>query len=150
VTVSLHAGPEQAPPQASSADPGLATASSVTFVPFVIETEHFVPQSMPAPPTKPLPVPAFLTVTVNLCGAGGGTPKPAVIDFEPFEPWPVKVIVHVDADPADAQSPPQPENVAPLAGVAVKTTVVFCFISAEHVVGQSIDPLVGSGDGAVT
>ena len=110
VTVSLHAGPEQAPLRAGGADPGSATASSVAFVPFVIETQHFVPQSMPAPPTKPWPVPAFLTVSMNLCAGGGGTPKPAVSDLEPFEPWPVKVIVHVDADPANAQSPPRPRT----------------------------------------
>ena len=52
--------------------------------------------------------------------------------------------------PAQAQSPPHPENTEPLSGVAVNATVVFCFINAEHCVGQSIDPLVESGAGAVT
>jgi hypothetical protein len=87
---------------------------------------------------------------VNWCGGGGGAPKPAVIDVEPFDPWPVNVIVQVRDAPDETQSPPQPENVSPESGVTVTTTVEFGFISAEQVVGQSIDPLVGSGAGAVT
>jgi hypothetical protein len=76
--------------------------------------------------------------------------NPAVIDFEPFEPSPVIETEQVDEVPAEAQSPPQPLNVVPVLGVAVKVTVVFCFISAEHWVGQAIEPLVGSWAGAVT
>jgi hypothetical protein len=87
---------------------------------------------------------------VNIGGGGGGVLNPAVIDSDPFDPCPVNDSVHVKAVPALAQSPPQPENREPRSGVAVNVTVEFCFIKAEQVGGQSIDPLVGSGAGAVT
>src|SRR5581483_3991086 len=96
------------------------------------------------------PSPSLFTVRANFWAGGGGTPNPAVMDFEPFPPWPVIETSQVGAVPAEAQSPPQPLNVAPVSGVAVKVTVVPCFISAEHVPGQSIPVLVESGAGAVT
>jgi hypothetical protein len=87
---------------------------------------------------------------VNIGGGGGGVLNPAVIDFDPFEPSPVIDTEQVLLVPAEAQSPPQPEKTDPESGVAVNVTVVFCFINAEHVSGQSIDVLVRSGAGAVT
>jgi hypothetical protein len=87
---------------------------------------------------------------VNIGGGGGGVLNPAVIDLEPLCPCPVIDTEQVVLVPAEAQSPPQPENTDPLPGVAVNVTVVFCFINAEHWLGQSIEPLVGSGAGAVT
>jgi hypothetical protein len=56
--------------------------------------------------------------------------------------------VHVDALPE--QAPPQPSKLAPVSGVSVNVSCVFCFTNAEQVGGQSIAPLVGSGFGAVT
>ena len=95
-------------------------------------------------------MPIFFALSVNIGGGGGGVLKPAVIDFDPFDPSPVIDTEQVKLVPAEAQSPPHPVKRAPLSGVAVNTTVVFCFINAEHCVGQSIEPLVESGAGAVT
>jgi hypothetical protein len=95
-------------------------------------------------------VPIFVALSVNIGGGGGGVSKPAVIDLEPFDPCPVIVKEHAVLVPAEAQSPPQPEKVEPLSGAAVSVSVVFCLISAEQFPGQSIEPLVGSGAGAVT
>src|SRR4029077_10238444 len=151
LTVSLHVTADaHAPLQPRSVEPGSATASSVAFVPSATETEQVFPQSIPPPPAKPVPVPVFFTASMNIGGGGGGTLNPAEIDSVPLCPWPVRLIVHVRLVPAVAQAPPQPAKVAPESGVAVSVTVVFCLIRAEHWVGQSIDPLVGSGAGSVT
>jgi hypothetical protein len=83
-------------------------------------------------------------------GGGGASSNPAEMLFEPSEPAPVISTVQVDSLPEEAQSPPQPENVAFPSGAAVNVTVEPCFISAEQVPGQSIEVLVESGAGAVT
>jgi len=154
LNVTPHiAVPEQPPDQPVKAEPASGTASSDADEDWTKDTEQVGPQSIPPPPTKPVPVPVFVTVNVNIGGGGGGggrggggageALKVADTDLGP-------VIVTVQVDPPPEQSPPQPAKLPPLSGVSVNVSDVCCFTSAEHVPGQSIEPLVGSGAGAVT
>jgi hypothetical protein len=72
-----------------------------------------VPQLIPGPVTRPLPV----TVTDSVAVVGAVV-KVAVTDFEVF-----MTTVQVVAVPV--QEPPQPVNVAPALGVAVSVTDEF-------------------------
>ena len=149
-TVNVQtAGPEQAPLQPRSAEPGSATATSLAFAPLG-STSTGLATVDTAASHESVSGPGLLHLSMTIATGGGGTSNPAEIDFDPLAPCPVRVNVHVDVVPAEAQSPPHPANFDPVSGVAVSVIVEFCLISAEHWSGQSIEPLVESGAGAVT
>lgn len=61
----------------------------------------------------------------------------------PADIEPVIVKVHwFDVAKVELQAPVQPEILDPVPGVAVRVTVVFVFIFAEHKVPQFIAPLL--------
>lgn len=115
-TVQL-AVPEQAPLHPEKIDPELATAVSVTEVPLAklaVLDEQVEPQLIPVGElvTVPEPVPAFVTVKLS----------EAVPPLKLAATAAYPVTVHVDPD--GLGHPVQPSNVAPLAGTAVRVTVV--------------------------
>ena len=75
--------------------------------------------------TVPLPVPAFVSVSVKLTGA--------VLNVAVTEAAAATVTVHAVVP---AQAPPQPAKTEPVAGVAVSVTAVPLAKPAEHVAPQ--------------
>src|SRR5436190_736268 len=129
-SVTAHVpAPEQLPPlQPVKVEPAAGVAVSVTAVPLVKLAEQVAPQVIPAGAlvTVPLPVPAGVTVRVEVC-----TVKVAVT-VVPAE----SVTTHV---PAPEQPPPlQPVKVEPAAGVAVSVTAVPLAKLAVQVAPQLI------------
>jgi hypothetical protein len=128
--VTVHVPvPVQPPPlQPLNVEPAAGVAVKVTAVPLANPAEQVAPQEMPvgALVTVPLPAPALLTVSVKLCWA-----NVAVTD------WAALIVtVHV---PVPVQPPPlQPENVDPVAGVAVKVTAVPLVNPVEQVAPQEM------------
>jgi len=116
--------PVQPPPlQPENVEPAAGVAVKVTAVPLANGAEQVVPQETPvgALVTVPDPVPALLTVSVNVCSA-----KVAVTVC-------AALIVTVQVLPVPVQTPPlQPVNVEPAAGVAVNVTAVPLANGAEH------------------
>src|SRR6266581_4777681 len=121
--------PEQPPPlQPVKVEPATGVAVNVTAVPLAKLAEQVAPQLIPtgALVTVPLPVPALLTVSVNV--------------------WSVNVVVTVVAAesvtvqaPVPEQPPPlQPVKVEPAAGVAVNVTAVPLVKLAAQVAPQLI------------
>src|SRR5437016_1732301 len=121
--------PEQPPPlQPVKVEPATGVAVNVTAVPLAKLAEQVAPQLIPtgALVTVPLPVPALLTLSVNV--------------------WSVNVVVTVVAAesvtvqaPVPEQPPPlQPVKVEPAAGVAVNVTAVPLAKLAEQVAPQLI------------
>ena len=119
--------PEHPPPlQPVKVEPPTGVAVNVTAVPLAKLAEQVAPQLIPtgALVTVPLPVPALLTVSVNV--------------------WSVNVAVTVVAAesvtvqaPVPEHPPPlQPVKVEPAAGVAVNVTAVPLIKLAEHVAPQ--------------
>src|SRR5881296_3614039 len=128
VTVQLPV-PEQPPPvQPVKVEPAAGAAVSVMAAPLAKLAEQVAPQLIPpgALVTVPLPVPALLTVSVNV--------------------WSVNVVVTVVAaesvtvqGPVPEQPPPlQPGKVEPATGVAVNVTAVPLAKLAEQVAPQLI------------
>src|SRR5215831_3319694 len=122
--------PVQPPPlQPENVEPAAGVAVNVTAVPLANGAEQVVPQETPvgALVTVPDPVPALLTVSVNVCSA-----KVAVTVC-------AALIVTVQVLPVPVQTPPlQPVNVEPAAGVAVRVTAVPLVNGAEHEVPQEM------------
>ena len=121
--------PEQPPPlQPVKVEPATGVAVNVTAVPLAKLAEQVAPQLIPtgALVTVPLPVPALLTVSVNV--------------------WSVNVVVTVVAAesvtvqaPVPEQPPPlQPVKVEPAAAVAVNVIAVPLAKLAEQVAPQLI------------
>src|SRR5438552_1416454 len=121
--------PEQPPPlQPVKVEPAAGVAVSVTAVPLEKLAEQVAPQVIPAGAlvTVPLPVPALLTVSVNV--------------------WSVNVAVTVVAAERVTVQAPVPEHppplqllkVEPAAGVAVRVTAVPLVKLAEQVAPQLI------------
>lgn len=119
VIVSVHVVevPLHAPPQPVNVAPETRVAVKVTLaftVTFALHVVPPLPQLIPPPVTLPLPV----TVTVN-----------ATVELVPLENVAVTVFalvietVHVGVMPL--QAPPQPVNVAPDPGVAVRVTLAL-------------------------
>jgi hypothetical protein len=128
--VTVHvAAPEQSPDQPVKTDPAEADAVSVTTVPSLIAEEHVAPQLIPptSDVTVPVPVPAF--VTVSVCG----TPKVASTS----RAW-VIVTTHVVLLPE--QSPLQPTKFEPEPAAAVSVTTVPSASDAPQVEPQLIPP----------
>ena len=101
-----------APVQSTNAESAAAVAVSVTAVPWRYASVQSAPQAIPAgaAETVPLPVPAFVTVSVRNTWS-----KVAV------QACAVSIVT---LPPAQAASPAQPTSVDPVAGVAVIVTVV--------------------------
>jgi hypothetical protein len=120
--------PEQAPDQPVNVEPLLGAAVSVTVVLAANALAHVVPQSIPAGllVTAPLPVPAFVTVSVF-----GGTTVNVAVTLRSTDVVATHVLV-------PEQAPDQPVNVEPLLGAAVSVTVVLAANALAHVVPQSI------------
>ena len=121
--------PEQPPPlQPVKVEPAAGVAVNVTAVPLAKLAEQVAPQLIPtgALVTVPLPVPALLTVSVNV--------------------WSVNVAVTVVAAESVTVQAPVPEHppplqllkVEPAAGVAVRVTAVPLVKLAEQVAPQLI------------
>jgi len=127
-TLTVHVPvPVQPPPlQPVNVEPALGAAVRTTDWPKSYEEEHVAPQVMPAGVelTVPAPVPAFATVTANVCSVKVAvTLRAAVMET-----------VHVPVPP---QAPPlQPVNVEPTLGEAVRTTDVPSLKVPEHVAPQ--------------
>ncbi len=116
VSVQVGAAPEQAPLQPVKVEPEAGVAVRVSVVPAGRPAEHLAPQSICATGlvTVPAPLPAFVTVSVNVAGWTGA--KVAVTDFAASI-----VTMH---GPVPEQAPLQPVNVEPGSGVAVSVTSV--------------------------
>jgi hypothetical protein len=110
-------------------EPAAGAAVKVTSAPLVNDAEQVAPQSMPAGAllTVPLPLPAFVTVSVT-DPTGGCNAKVAVMLPAAFIET---VQVGVPAQPLF-----QPVKVEPAAGVAVKVTSVPLVNAAEQVAPQ--------------
>ena len=119
--------PVQAPLQPVKVEPTAGAAVNVTAVPLANEAEHVVPQLTPAGAlvTVPMPTPALVTVSGNVCSA-----KDAVTAW-------AALIVTVQA-PVPVQAPLQPVKVEPTAGAAVNVTAVPLLKEAEQVLPQEM------------
>src|SRR4051812_23740357 len=110
--VTVHAPvPLHAPPQPMNVESIAAAAVSVTIVPKLNGSVQSVPQLMPVPETVPEPVPAFVTVSVNMLSV-----NVAVTLF-------AASIVTVHA-PVPVHAPAQPLNIEPVPAAAVSVTIV--------------------------
>src|SRR6478672_5503887 len=130
VTVQVGALPVQAPVQPPKDAPAAGVAVSVTaeFVGrFALHPEAPLPQLIPPPLTVPLPV----TTTESSTDV---VPPPVVNDAVTDL---AAVICTVQVGIVPLHAPPQPENVAPAAGVAVSVTVAL----TAGVVLQVVEPL---------
>jgi hypothetical protein len=118
--VTVHAPvPLQAPVQPAKVEPLVAAGVSVTSVAWLKLALHVAPQLIPAGAlvTVPLPVPLRVTLSRN-CGGGAAAVNVAVALNAEF-------IVSEQLDPTEpAQAPPHAVNEDPLAGVAVRVTIV--------------------------
>jgi len=125
--------PEHAPLQPLNVDPVAGVAVRVTLVPLVNEATQVVPQAMPAGAlvTVPLPAPDFVTVRAK--DDGSVSVNVAVTD--------VAALTVTAQTPVPAHPPPlQPENVEPVAGVALKVTTVPLVNAVEQVAPQEMPP----------
>src|SRR5215218_5423654 len=106
--------PVQAPPQAPKTEPTAGVAVSVTSVLYSYVSLQSEPQSIPAGElaTEPLPGPARFTVSSNVA-----TEKVAVTE----RAWSMVTL----QGSVPVQSPLQPSNTEPVAGVAVSVTTVL-------------------------
>jgi hypothetical protein len=131
VSVQVALVPEQAPPQPVKLEPASGAAVSVTLVPSLKDAEQVAPQVIPPGllVTVPVPLPAFETVSVPCTCT-----KVAVT----FSSWVTSSNSHVVFVLELTQSPPQPENAQPGAGVSVSVTFEKKSNGAEHVPGQSM------------
>ena len=132
VTVQVGALPVQAPVQPEKDAPAAGVAVSVTaeFVGrFALHAEAPLPQLIPPPLTVPLPVTTTESST-DVAPAPLPVVNDAVTDL-------AAAICTVQVGVAPLHAPPQPENVAPAAGVAVSVTVAF----TDGVVLQVVAPL---------
>jgi hypothetical protein len=128
--VTLHAPvPLQEPLQPANVEPVSGVAAKFTTAPFAKLAEHVVPQEIPAGELVTVPVPVPLLATVRVKGPGFAV-KVTLTDFAAS-----MVTLHA---PVPLQAPPQPANVEPESGAAVKLTTVPLAKLAEHVVPQEI------------
>jgi hypothetical protein len=120
--------PVQSPLQPVNVEPVAGVAVSVTLVPSSYPFEHVAPQLIVPGElvTVPDPVPAFVTVRVRWITNVAVAALFALI-----------VSVHV---PVPLQSPLQPLNLEPEAGVAVSVTLVPSPYESEQVAPQLIAP----------
>jgi hypothetical protein len=136
VTVHVRAVPLHAPPQPRNVPPaaGVAVSTTVEFGgTFAVQELPPLPQAMPPPLTVPLPVTE--TESKNV---GAAVENAALTVF-------ALVIETVQVVAVPLQAPPQPLNVAPEAGVAVRVTFALSVWLAVHVVAplpQLIPPPV--------
>ena len=133
VTVQVGVLPVQAPAQPAKDAPGAGAAVSVTaeFVGrFALHTEAPLPQLIPPPLTEPLPV------TTTESGTDGVPPLPPPVVNDAVTDL-AAVICTVQVGIVPLHAPPQLENVAPAAGVAVSVTVAL----TAGVVLQVVEPL---------
>src|ERR1043166_2290173 len=121
--------PLQAPPQPANVEPESGVTAKLTTVPLEKFAEHVVPQEIPEGVLVTVPVPVPLLATVRVKGPGFAV-KFALTDF-------AASIVTLHA-PVPLQAPPQPANVEPESGAAVKLTTVPFAKLAEHVAPQEI------------
>ena len=121
--------PVQAPLQPVKVEPVPGVAVNATTVPLVNEAAQVAPQEMPAGVlvTVPVPVPDLVTVSAK----EDGKVNVAVTDVAALSVT-VQALVPVHPPPL------QPENVAPVAGVAVKVTTVPVVNAVEQVAPQAI------------
>ena len=121
--VQVRPVPWQAPPQPTKLAPDAGTAVSVTVV-FVAygssQSRLPLPQLIPGPVTRPLPVTPRRTGTVPMALL-----KDAVVFCD-------AVIVTVQVVEVPLHAPSQPENVAPVSGVAVRVTKVPGLYDSEQ------------------
>jgi hypothetical protein len=115
VTAHVPVPVQPAPLQPANVEPELAAALSVTVLPLLKFALQAVPQLMPPGTlvTVPVPLPPFVTLNTNCVAVNVAVTLSAA----------VMSIVHVPV-PLQAALPLQPVNVEPLAGVAVRVTVV--------------------------
>jgi hypothetical protein len=128
--VTMHVPvPAHGAPQPVKVEPAAGVAINVICVPLAKLAEHAAPQLIPAGAlvTVPVPVPAFVTVKVKLPALGANV---AVT--------PIAIEVVTTQVPVPEQGAPQPVNVEPAAGVAVKVTCVPLLKLAEQVGPQLI------------
>jgi hypothetical protein len=127
LTVHVAEVPVQAPPQPLKEAPLVGVSVRIIVVPAASWALQFVaplPQVIPPPVTRPGPAADTVSAYVVVPPA-----KVAVTVFEA-----VKVTVQVGEVPTHVP-PPQPVNVAPLEGVAVRVTVeLAAWFALEHVV----------------
>jgi hypothetical protein len=121
--------PEHAPDQPVKVEPAADEAVSVTEVPLSMVAEQVEGQAIPLPETLPPPFPVRLTESSN------GPELSKVADTDTVDPS-ARLKVHVELVPE--QSPPQPTNVQPAAGVSVSVMSSSWRIRALHVDGQLI------------
>src|SRR2546426_323125 len=132
VIVTVHVAPETVshPLQAVKVDPLAGLAVRVTLMPLswvaVQVLGQVIDPSLEV--AVPFPVPARLTVRVKRCAV-----KVAVTDF-------AAVIVTVHVAPETVSHPLQAVKVDPLAGLAVRVTLMPLSKVAVQVLGQVIDP----------
>jgi len=119
--------PEQAPLQPAKMAPAEGAAVNVTEAPEPNEAEQVAPQSIPAgeEATVPVPVPAFETERVNVCGM-----KLAVTDLA--------ASIVTEQVPVPVQAPLHPVKVELAAGAAVNVTEVPLLKLNEQVPPQLI------------
>jgi hypothetical protein len=116
-TEQVVAVPEHEPPQPANLAPAAGTAARVTVEPeatFVLQAVDPLPQLIAPPVTRPGPETETLSWTVLV--------PPVNVAVTAFDA--LKVTVQVGVVPVQVP-PPQPANVAPLAGVAVSVTEVL-------------------------
>jgi hypothetical protein len=117
--------PVHAPLQPVKVEPVPGVAVNTTIVPVVNEAAHVAPQAMPAGAlvTAPVPVPDLVTVRAK----EDGRVNVAMTEVAALS-------VMVQAAVPEHPPPLQPENVEPVAGVAVKVTMVPVVNWVEQVV----------------
>ena len=121
--------PVHAPLQPLKVESVPGVAVNATIVPVVNEAAHVEPQAMPAGVlvTAPVPVPNLVTVRAKEDGrANVAATEVAALS------------VMVQAAVPEHPPPLQPENVEPVAGVAVKVTMVPVVNAVEHVAPHEI------------
>ena len=129
--VTLQEEPLQAPLQPANTEPSDAVSVNVTCVPLAKLPEHPSGQLIPcgALVTFPLPVPASVTVNKKFVEV------PAV----KFATTVVAAVIVTVQVPVPSHGPaPQPANVPPFVGVAVKVTAVPLAKFAVHADGHEI------------
>jgi hypothetical protein len=121
--------PEHGAPQPVNVDPVAGAAVSVTWVPLANGAEQVAPQLIPAGAlvTVPVPVPAFVTVKVKFVVVAANV---AVTE--------VAAVTVTRQVPVPEHGAPQPVNVDPVAGAAIKVTCVPLANGAAHVAPQLI------------
>jgi hypothetical protein len=121
--------PVHAPLQPVKVEPVPGVAVNTTIVPVVNEAAHVAPQAMPAGAlvTAPVPVPDLVTVRAK----EDGRVNVAMTEVAALS-------VMVQAAVPEHPPPLQPENVEPVAGVAVKVAMVPVVNCVEQVAPHEI------------